>query len=313
MLLVGPCVFLATTGRAELIVNEDLGVLPPGTRNLVGSTANGANNADYYVNTLAPQGNWGNEYVYQFRLEHSGLVGLTLNETDGDPDFILLDGLTTTPAGGKNVAQNDLDTLFLDDPLPDSGFFGLLAPGTYYLSVDAFSDFDPPPSAPASAAFNLGLTISDVELPAAAIDLGALALPGEPFTIDTLGSDFDTVVGLYDSAGGLLEVSDDIDDTTLQSRLDFSAGLSSGEFFLGLAGFETDYRDGFIIRPAVDSEGGNYVLNFPGGPRSGVLATGEAQLFRFEVVVPEPSTWLLLAIGTSVLLSKAKRRQATRV
>lgn len=293
----------AGAAHADLVVETDLGILPVGTINLMGDTASGANNADYYANTANSDGNWGNELVYQFELGESALVDLTLNGTSGDPDFFLLLDLTTQVENGKNAALFDLDSLFLDDALPDTASFGLLPSGAYYLSVDAFGGLDPPPASPASATFDLDITISAVEPPASFQDLGPIAIADRPLSVDTFGSDFDTLLGVFNSDGFLIGFSDDA-DATFQSLVDFPDGLPTGAYYVGLGGFDTTYQDGFIIEPQPGSEAGTYTLNYPGGPATGMLAAEEAAWFRFEVAVPEPSTCVLCVIGAVILLEK---------
>ena len=306
---VGLLLLLAAPGpcRADLVVNEDLGGISFGTVVLAGDTADGANNADWYLNTAVPDGNWGNEYVYRFELTSPALLGVTLYEADGDPDVFLLDSLATAPMGGKTAATGDLAFAEVDGDLPDTGAFGLFRAGTYYLSIDAFTDFDPPPAVPASTTFDLDLIALESTPPEDSVDLGRLAVEGEAFTIDTLGSDFDTILGVYDRDGFLLQEADDIDDITLQSELDFPSGLAAGEYYVALAGFETTFTDAFIVFPELDSEGGAYELNHPAGTTTGTLATGESQWFRFSVAVPEPSAGVLLLIAAGLAIHALRR------
>jgi hypothetical protein len=293
---------LQATSRADLTVNSNLGELPLGVTHLMGDTAEGANNADFYTNSVTSDGNWGNELVYQFQLGEPLLVDLTLSATNGDPDFFLLTGLATAASGGKNAAQDDVDALFLDDPLPDTSSFGLLPSGTYYLSIDAFGNLDPPPAVAASATFDLDITTTAAVPPPVFVDLGPIAAANEPLTIDSLGSDFDTILGLFDSDGFLLDVNDDVvPNVVLQSELDLAQGLPQGQYFLALGGFFSAFDDGFLVLPDPDSEGGNYILNYPAAAATGALATEEVQWFHFEVAVPEPSAWVLAVIGMSLL------------
>ena len=294
---------LGSAGRAELVVDSNLGILPLGATSVAGDTATGANNADYYANTVNAEGNWGNELVYEFQLNEPLLVDLTLSDTTGDPDFFLLSGLATAVDGGKNAALDDLDVLFLDDVLPDTATFGLLPAGTYYLSIDAFSDFDPPPAMPASATFDLDITTSVAVRPAEFLDLGTIAPANEPLAIDSFGSDFDTLLGVFDGDGFLVGFSDDAGGT-FQSQVDFADGLPAGEYYVALGGFDTSYQNGYIVEPQPGSEGGDYVLNYPGGPATGPLATEQAQWFRFAVAVPEPSTWAILVLCALLIVAK---------
>jgi hypothetical protein len=139
------------------------------------------------------------------------------------------------------------------------------------------------------------------------VELGAIALADEPFAVDSFGSDFDTQLGVFDGIGALLDDNDDADGTTFQSRVDFPTGLPVGEYFIALSGFESGFADGFLAIPFQGSEGGNFVLNHPGGPTTGSLLTEDVQWFRFSVAVPEPSTWLLSLVSIAALVGLARQ------
>ncbi|MEO1129038.1 MAG: hypothetical protein AAFX05_04930 [Planctomycetota bacterium] len=145
---------------------------------------------------------------------------------------------------------------------------------------------------------NSSLTLSDdvATAPASFIDLGSVN--NTPFTIDTLGSDFDTELGFFNSAGGLAEADDDGAGFPL-SLLDVPA-LPEGMYFFNAGGFNTIYGSGgyeAIVDGGLGSEGGNLVLNFNGGEvYNAALAADTNQWFKITVV-PTPGTAGLLAVA----------------
>jgi hypothetical protein len=283
----------ANLASADLVVNQNLGTLSTGVTTVAGNTATGANNADYYGSTTNPAGNWANELVYQFTLANDSIVDLALNFDSNDTDFFLLDGLTTTFDGIKNVAQNDLVAAFLDFGPETLGF---VPAGTYYLSAETFAGFDPPPGpGPYSSMFDLNITVTEPGPPTVFTDLGIIATFPAPFSIDTFGSDFDTELGAFTSSGGLSRVNDDAGGT-LQSQLNYPLGARPGLYYLALGGFNTTFDDGFIVSPGTSS--GNFVLNYPNGVDTGVLPANAIEWYRFEVdgVVSPPSSFIDLGV-----------------
>ncbi len=290
----------ASLALADLTVDTDLGVLGAGAVNLVGDTAGAGNEADYYVNTTNPAGNWGNDYVYQFATTETFLFNLSSNALTGDPDFFLLDSLLTAPDGPKNAAQNDIAAYFLDATPPASGTPYLLAAGTYYVSADSFIGFDGG-VVPGDATFDVTLSLDTIMTPTAT-DLGVLANEGEAFTIDSFGSDFDTELALFDSDSLLLSTNDDAGGV-LQSELDLASGLAAGQYYVALGGFNSIFGDGFSATGG--SSSGDYTLNYPGGSSDGTLAADTIAWFSFTVV-PEPGSLLLLGLAGAALARRSR-------
>ena len=120
-----------------------------------------------------------------------------------------------------------------------------------------------------------------------ATNLGTVAAPGETLTIETVGSGFDTEIGLYDASGTLIVANDDIQPGLLQSRI--VEVLPEGEYFLGVGGFNVAFVNG----PGVNLLGstcqasGDLEINFDSasGNRSDstVLASGRTQWYAFNV------------------------------
>ncbi len=167
--------------------------------------------------------------------------------------------------------------------------FGLFPPGTYYLSIDTYGDaaFGGGVEGP----FDVDLVVTEF-LPPASIDLGLAALEGEPIAIDSLGSDFDTELGLYDSNGFLLATNDDIDFPAIpQSEILIPGGLPEGTYYVALGGFNTVFGDEiFDVAALADSAGGNYVINVNDLTTSRGLDPETVEWFSFQVAVPEPTS-----------------------
>jgi hypothetical protein len=295
----------AAHAGATIPVNSNLGAIS-GVTNISGDTALGQNSVDIYDGLTSSAGNWANEFVYEFTVSDFARLDVTLNAESSDTDFFLLNGLNIGVDGisGKNTALNGLGSVFVDGGIPDTGSFGVILPGTYWLSVETFAGFDPPPG-PFTSTFDADLNLvtgTGAPAPTDFIDLGAIANEFEPIAIDSNGSDFDTELGLWSNGGLLLDTDDDGGDG-LQSLLDVPSGLPAGDYWVGLGEFNTTYEDGFVLNPG--DSGGDWILNYNGQSTSGVLAEGAGQFFRFTVV-PTPGAASLLALGG---LAAVRRRR----
>ncbi|MEM1424245.1 MAG: DVUA0089 family protein, partial [Planctomycetota bacterium] len=264
-----------------------------GLTQVSGDTANGANNASAYANISNDALTWNNELVYQFDLTSSALLTLDFSFETDDTDVFLLDGLDVV--GG--IAQNGLQSLFLDGG-PESAF---LTPGTYFFSVDTFGGFEG--AGPTSSAFTLDITSDSVVVPTADIALGSIAADTDTFSIDTIGSDFDTELGLFSSDGLLLANNDDIEPGNTQSILE-DLQLPAGDYLFAVGGFNTVFGSGFQVEPGAAN--GNFAGQANGVQFGGLLDGGAIQWVSFNVT-PAPGAGALLAIGG---LAAVRRRRA---
>ena len=267
----------------QLVVDEDLGELAPGTIMLSGDTSGFGSETDYY-NLTNPAANWGNEIVYQFTTTLPATsVSPTLAAATGDPDFFILDSTDVEMDGaGKLFAPGNLQNFFLDDGIGDNDGAITVPAGTHYLSATTFNGFDGGTNSD-QATYTITVEFAEVQPgdpPTDFIDLGTIADAGEAFTIDTFGSVFDTELGYWDSVGFLQGINDDAGGG-LESELVID-GLDAGDYFLGLGEFDTVYEFGFVATSS-GFTGGDYTLNYNGQTSSGVLAAGSVQFFRFTI------------------------------
>ena len=277
------------TLRADLVVNENLGTLQAGTLSLNHNTTLGANNADEYSRFGSHV--YENEIVFQFTIETRLLLNLTSVNLTGDHDFFLLNSLSTeVNDNGLRFATGTVGEVVLDDFPPETESFGLLDPGTYYISADSYNEV--------AADFSIDLTLSVPEQldPLNATPLGRVAAIAAAFSIDTLGSIFDTELGIWNRDGELIASNDDIDGDTLQSRIDFT-GLGEGTYYIGLGAYDTDYYPDFIALATDDDESGSYQLNYPGDTLSGTLNARDIHLFSFLVGGATPPGSQSLAVS----------------
>jgi hypothetical protein len=85
---------------------------------------------------------------------------------------------------------------------------------------------------------------------------GNQILPCVFTTFDTIGSDFDTEMAIFDDQGTLLASNDDIEPGNLQSAIDIR--LDPGLYFVAVTGFNAVFADGFsVTNPFGCPVGGN--------------------------------------------------------
>ena len=170
----------STSAQDSLVVTSNLGTLGPGTTNITGDTSTGANNADFYVGATNQAHNWGNELVFAFAVTEPTVPSLRSHSITGDPDFFLLNGLSTAPHASKRAAQDVLGAAFLDFSPPQTSDLGaVLTPGTYYISIDSYIGADGA-TTPADATFDVDLVLSPL-IPPNAVALGVLGDESTPF------------------------------------------------------------------------------------------------------------------------------------
>ena len=278
---------------ADYEVDLDLGSLSEGITSLSGTTAEfitddpqnpevkitigGRNNADnvrgsenaFLTFNINEALSWGDELVHQFTIDAPADVNFIPNQDvawEGDPDFFLLEGLTTDPdvIPGKNVAIEGLWYAFMDEASPPTGTV-TLRPGTYYFVVESYSGPDTSPIVQDST-FAIDIEVLPALFPdEVSIDLGNLGTPLDPLSFDTFGSDFDTQIAIFSSdTGELVEQNDDDPDDGgagdgTQSRVTFAEGLAEGSYIAVVAGGGTTFDVGPVT--ALGGATGNIVFN----------------------------------------------------
>lgn len=255
---------------ADYEVDLDLGSLSEGITSISGTTAEfitddpqnpelkitigGRNNADnvrgsenaFLTFNINEALSWGDELVHQFTIDAPADVNFIPNQDvawEGDPDFFLLEGLTTDSDAipGKTVAIEGLWYAFMDEASPPTGTV-TLRPGTYYFVVESYSGPDTSPNVQDST-FAIDIEVLPALFPdEVSIDLGNLGTPLDPLSFDTFGSDFDTQIAIFSSdTGELVEQNDDDPDDGgagdgTQSRVTFAEGLAEGSYIAVVAG-----------------------------------------------------------------------------
>ena len=175
----------------------------------------------------------------------------------------------------------DIDTnhLFLggDQEIEGRANFQVSADSLTDLSVNAFDSFD------VTTQQELNIVAGEYSPATAqfvATDLGNVAT-GAAVTIDTLGSNFDTELALFDINGILLAQNDDAGIGFFNESQLTPVGLADGTYFIALAGFSSTFGDGFSAEGGFSS--GSYTLNLNGSPVSGNLDFTEVVFFSFNV------------------------------
>jgi hypothetical protein len=296
--------------HADYVIDVDLGILPIGDTVVSGTTAQtqidpgpppvtigGNDNSVFLQGFVNPGLNWGNEIVYQFTLAQPSIITITKSSGfTGDPDFFLLDGLTTAvdATTGKIAAQDGVGFAFLDGAIPESATLGTVREGIYYLSVEHYNGADGAVVS-GDGIFSVTINILDAIPVDLAIDVGAIGVAGAPLNFDTFGSNFNTELAIYDLFGTLLHENDDAGGGP-QSEISIPGGLLEGAYYAVLAGNDVIFDPG----PLVSTGGavGDYVVNYLRGSLAPGLQTGtttagsetqETQWFRFSIEgLPDP-------------------------
>lgn len=177
----------------------------------------------------------------------------------------------------------DIDThhLFLggDAEIEGRANFQIVADSLQELSVNVFDSFDVVTQQELRivAGEYLGIGGNDPLVIDPANDLGNVAT-GAVVDINTIGSNFDTELALFDINGTLIGQNDDA--FGLQSQI-LNAGLADGTYFIAVGGFSASFGNGFNANGGFSS--GDFTLNVNGISTNGALAANEVVFFSFNV------------------------------
>ena len=282
---------------AALVVDLDLGLLDAGETSIAGQvTAPPAGNAIAYASPF--QNYAGGEVVFEFAIEQDMEASLTSGAFEGgDPDAFLLNSLDVV----EGQATGTIATAYLDGALGSTAGFGVLAPGTYFLSVEGYQGGTP------TFEYTLGLSAFVLEAPTAA-DLGIIGDESSIVSLDTFGSDVgDTELGVYDAAGTLIGINDDSAvGGTFQSSIALE-GLPEGTYYVAAGAYNSVFGDNFQVVGGTSEGGGIFLNTGEGGPQgAAAIAPGEVAWFSFGIV-PEPSSMSLIALAGLTLLGRRRR------
>lgn len=201
--------------------------------------------------------------------------GLLLSEDDngGPGDLSRLDEAGGLPAGDYVIAAAGGGTEFADDFVPlvdgdeDSGDYALGYIGlTRHADLGFGGDVD-------MYRFQVGTPT----------DLGELGGPGDTITLNTIGSQFDTAIAVWDQNGVLLDVS----NVPVNGLDSIERVYAPGVYHFGIAGSGAAFADGFRIDVSPAGPLGSY-----SGVAGGQLYGGDTSeldrfdLFRFEIAEP---------------------------
>lgn len=193
-----------------------------------------------------------------------------------------------------------------------SAFFGNGASRFSNVTVEWFTQSDIP-----QTTFRPGQRSANA--PQTFVDLGAVAAVGEPITIDTFGSEYDSEIAVYAADGTLIATNDDAPIGGRQSFLTLESGLifnpdgtidfrtfGAGEYFIAVSDFDTQFFEDFDLFLDPFTNGGNLFLNINGVEvAASTFVPYEVQYFRFTIV-PAPPT---LALGLAAAAGLARRRR----
>ena len=282
---------------AALVVDLDLGLLDVGETSIAGQvTAGPAGNAIAYSSPF--QNYSGGEVVFEFAIEQALEVSLTSSAfgDGGDPDAFLLNSLDVV----EGQASGFIATAYLDGALGSTQGFGLLDPGTYYLSVEDWAGGAP------TFEYTLGINEFVVNTPTAA-DLGVIGDDASVIALDTFGSEVgDTELGIYDAVGTLIGLNDDAGGGTFQSAIAFGA-LPEGTYYVAAGAYNSVFGSNFEVVGGTSEGGGIFLNTGEGGPQGAAeIAPGEVAWFSFGIV-PEPSSMSLIALAGLTLLGRRRR------
>lgn len=111
--------------------------------------------------------------------------------------------------------------------------------------------------------------------------LGLIGTADRSYNFNSCGSDFDTVMAVFDGSGAIIATNDDA--CGLQSNIDMV--LPAGDYFVGIAGFPAVFLDGpFVSLPFQCPDEGTALFNIDGLFASPFfLASGRVDIYRFTV------------------------------
>lgn len=136
--------------------------------------------------------------------------------------------------------------------------------------------------------------------PPTAVSIGTFTAGA--FDINTFGSNFDTEIGLYDSAGNIVSINDDA-GAGLQSQI--TPTLAIGTYYLAVGGYNTAFNAGWDAVAGAATGLFDLTVNGFASIEDQLLSAGQVKWYSFNVV-PTPGSFALLGFAG---LAAARRRR----
>ncbi|MCA9276508.1 MAG: DVUA0089 family protein [Phycisphaerales bacterium] len=117
---------------------------------------------------------------------------------------------------------------------------------------------------------------------------------GSPVTLSTIGSDFDTEMGLWNEQGQLVMTNDDIAPGNLQSELILSA-LIPGRYYVAIVGYNASFGENFFVQPGSASGTAKLQISHPSLAWTPTLTPGNnghagPYWYSFDIAAQSPAT-----------------------
>ena len=190
---------------------------------------------------------------------------------------------STVVEGGEYLivfAGDDADPTTGDDLYTGFGlsrggeYLGFFDPAGSLVSEFGENGADYPPQ---FTDISYGLEQATGAGPSTVSDLGTFST-ATTITVDTVGSEFDTELALFDVRGTLLTQNDDT--FGLQSQL-IQQDLADGTYFIAVGGFSSFFADGFVADSGASS--GNFTLNLNETTFTSEIASNQINFFSFNI------------------------------
>jgi hypothetical protein len=165
----------------------------------------------------------------------------------------------------------------------DGSALGLASAGTWEFRL--YESYDD--SGAAVDAVWISVTISIYQAPPdSPYELVAALGPDDSVVIDTYGSDYDTVLALYDSLGNLMDVNDNSGGGVQSELIMAPAAYPPGRYYIAVGGTGTDFQDDWSATPG--DAGGSLLLNHYSGSETSRTHPDAVVWYALDLSIAEP-------------------------